>query len=790
MLDRLARLAVKHPGKVCAGWLVAAFLLYLIAPAWDTKVQDDDIRFLPGRCPSGRAYRLLEKAFPGDVCASQAVFVVERAGHELTAADFELVDRMAADLEKLARAETRLQIGRIYSYRDPAIGPRLTSTDGRCTLIQASLGTRFLAAQTRTTVDQAEARLRQRLASAGPDAPHLFATGSAGVGRDTTRACADSLDSTTLATLALVVVVLLLVCRAPLLALVPLLTIGLSVAVALKLLALATLIPGVHLVNVTKVFAIVILYGAGTDYCLFLISRYREELEAGYHRAAALRRSVRGVGGALTARAGIVMAGLGLMVFAEFAKVRHGGPAIALSLGVALAASLTLAPSLLHLLGPLVFWPHGLPVAREQPAEEVEHGFWGRVSRRVVARPTLVWCIAFFALLPLALVGLRVQAVYRPTGELPPSSASIHGLKALQRHFTAGETGPITVLLSSSTSWDTREGRWLIDHLCRSFAYLDNVAEMRSLTRPLGKPLLELETPVQTRNLLGQVLSAIRPGLRQVLAKAQDAARQHYMATISSKEGPRSVARLDVVLKSDPFDQAARNTLTIIQTYLRKELPYCTLPPGGVQAECTGVTINARDLAEVTGADRTRLNLLVLAGIFLILVPLVRRPWLAAYLLATVLFSYFVTLGATLLAGTLWSGRPLDQVDWRVPFFLFTILVAVGADYNILLIIRTLQERSKHGNGEGIRRALARTGGAIASCGLIMAGTFATLMLAGLGTLKQIGFALAFGVLLDTFVVRPFLVPAFILMVWRNGKRLEAEPEGGQQGLYELRRAG
>src|SRR5581483_7016101 len=101
----------------------------------------------------------------------------------------------------------------------------------------------------------------------------------------------------------------------------------------------------------------------------------------------------------------------------------------------------------------------------------------------------------------------------------------------------------------------------------------------------------------------------------------------------------------------------------------------------------------ARDLAQVTERDRRRVNALVLTGVFLILLLLVRRFWLAAYLLLTVLFSYYCTLGATALVGTLWSDRPLGQVDWRVPFFLFTILVAVGEDYNILLITRVLQER-------------------------------------------------------------------------------------------------
>jgi putative drug exporter of the RND superfamily len=103
-----------------------------------------------------------------------------------------------------------------------------------------------------------------------------------------------------------------------------------------------------------------------------------------------------------------------------------------------------------------------------------------------------------------------------------------------------------------------------------------------------------------------------------------------------------------------------------------------------------------------------------------------------------------------------------------VMFFLFTILVAVGEDYNILLVTRALQEQAKNGPIEGMRRALAKTGGTITSCGLIMAGTFATLMLSNVSTLLQIGFALAFGVLLDTFVVRPLLVPAFAMVLARE----------------------
>src|SRR5260370_728204 len=167
----------------------------------------------------------------------------------------------------------------------------LILADGRCTLIQAALSSPFLALQTQATVDRLEEKVRPRIV--GLDALRLFVTGPAGVGRDLVRASATSLESTTWATILLVVVILLFVYRAPLLALVPLVTIAISVWVALNILALLTLIPGVYLVNISKVFAVVILYGACTAYCLFLIIRYREDLERGSILTPATYRSVR-----------------------------------------------------------------------------------------------------------------------------------------------------------------------------------------------------------------------------------------------------------------------------------------------------------------------------------------------------------------------------------------------------------------------------------------------------------------------------------------------------------------
>jgi RND superfamily putative drug exporter len=799
MFERLGRLTASRPWFICACWLVVGVALTLVAPDWDTRAQDDDIRFLPERCPSVRGYQLLQRAFPSEVFASRLVFAVERDEQPLTDADLELVARLVADLEGLRKAAPELSIGKVTSCHDGIIGSRLTSQDRHCTLIQVPLSSPFLALQTQAAVDRASEVLHKRMAAAGSGAPHLYATGSAGVGHDLLRACGDSLEGTTAATILLVVIVLLLVYRAPLLALVPLVTIAVSVWVSLKVLALATLLPGVHLVNISKIFAVVILYGAGTDYCLFLISRYREELHGGSDVSTAVGLGVGHVGGALAASAGTVMIGLGLMGLAEFAKVRYAGPAIALSLGVALAASLTLTPALLRLLGNVVFWPQR-PPSPQTPLQFRRHGeegqgFWNWISRRVVARPILIWSTAVVLLLPLALLGLRVRPNYRPTGELPPDSQSIKGMSVIQKHFTAGETGPLTVLLASPIDWDSTDGRAEVDQLSRGLARLDNVAEVRSLTQPLGKCLPNAPALQVDDSMVGKLFRTVQPGINRMLDQARRSAREHYVAMLPATPDapPTQVTRLDVVLKTDPFDPASAATLEQVQTWLRDELPRASLLRTKVQAECFGVTANAHDLAEVTESDRLRVNTLILIGILGILLMLLKRAWLAGYLLVTVLFSYYAALGATILAGTLWSGRPLESVDWRVPFFLFTILVAVGEDYNILLLTRVLQERSRYGTREGLRRALARTGGAITSCGLIMAGTFATLMLGGLGTLKQIGFALAFGVLLDTFVVRPFLVPAFILVFWREKKHRAETPD--RQSLQALlprpvRRAG
>ena len=243
--------------------------------------------------------------------------------------------------------------------------------------------------------------------------------------------------------------------------------------VALNMLALCTLIPGFHLVNISQIFAVVMLYGAGTDYCLFLISRYREELARGQDERTALARSVGGVGGAAgrQRRHGDLRPGPdgpGRVRQGALRRAGHRPQPGRRPGGVADADAGPAAPA-----------RAGRLLARERPGEtgsaarecilRPARGVRHRARRRrralgpdqplVVARPLLIWAVAVVVLLPLALLGFRVRPNYRATGELSPTASSVRGLAAIQRHFTAGEIGPITVLLEADTrDWDRPRG--------------------------------------------------------------------------------------------------------------------------------------------------------------------------------------------------------------------------------------------------------------------------------------------------------------------------------------------
>ena len=597
-------------------------------------------------------------------------------------------------------------------------------------------------------------------------------TGSAAVGHDMNRAAESSLSKTTWATILLVLVILLIVYQSPLLALLPLVTIALSVQVSFWAIASLTLVPGLNfqVINITKLFVIVVLFGAGTDYCLFLIARYREELARGRSGPEALREAIEQVGGALVASAGTVIVGLGMLWFSQFAKIQYTGPAIALCLAIGLLAALTLAPVLLHWLRGAVFFPFR-PPHHEKGADPDQESLaqiplsvtWGKIAGFVIRRPGLILAVSIAALVPFAVIGARTTSNYSQLTDLSPDQPSIIGSKIVRNYFAAGELGPTTVLVAHpGIDFRSEDGRAAVEQLSKRIAGLPNVAEVRSISRPLG---------VSPENLQERLFDRAR---RRFVDP-------RYVATEPADPIDLGhVTRFDLVFKTDPFSDASLRALEGVRaTVLDAGRPGGALA-GMTSTGMSGSTSMVSDLRLVTTKDEQRMYWMVTLGVYAILVLLLRRPGICLYLIATVVLGYLASLGITeLVFHALHDGPdPWVGLDWKVSFFLYVILVAVGEDYNIFLMTRIIEEEKKHGAIEGTRQAVMHTGGIISSCGLIMAGTLGSMISSNLTALKELGFALALGVILDTFIVRPILVPAFVVLIHRHKRGLgtDAEP--------------
>ncbi len=662
------------------------------------------------------------------------------------------------------------------------MGDKLTSRagpDGQATIVLVQLSNEFMAVDNIRVLDQVLALVKAtEQANDFPAGLRLGVTGSAALGGDMLRSASESIKNTELTTIGLVVLILLLVYRAPLLALIPLLTIGVSLVVAIDLLALLTQLNRLDgfswwhfkVFSTTKIFIVVILFGAGTDFCLFLISRFREELERGRSSARALVDAVGWVGHAVVGSAMTTIVGLGMMYFADFGKYRNSGPAIAISLIVALAACITLAPALVRAGGNKVFWPGGVRVRQAGSAGELAHKpsfwdrFWDWASRVIVTYPGWILVVSVLILLPPAYEGTSVPVTYDLLNELQADRASVVGTKMALRHFTAGEMTPLTILaVEENGQFNDPEGEKHIAELTKTLYQIEGVASVRSITEPLGdKP--------------GYFQPFRAEGLKKLAARKHKVTQATYLTQVPELVG--KVARFDVVLKYEPFSPQAVQALNRIDYLLTTLGADRESSWHGARFDFVGATVGVRDLERVTESDQRLIQRLTVLAVLGVLILILRRPVVCLYLIVSVLFSYYVTIGTTeWVFRHLYAGS-YQGLDWKVPIFLFVILIAVGEDYNIYLVTRVNEEQRRHGPLVGLRLAIASTGGIITSCGAIMAGTFVSMLSGTLRGMLELGFALSLGVMLDTCIVRPILVPAFLAVLDRR-TALHSAGKGG-----------
>jgi len=776
MYLRLGALIARHWKAVILFWIVLAVGLKLFAPRWDDVTHDGDLAYLPSRMTSVRGEALLAQAFPDNKTRSQAVLVVERADGELTSGDFYIADKLATYFQKVieeaAAAKTPIPYVAVWSHNTEVLGSKLTSPvsdRGQATLVILSLTNEFMATDNIRILAELQSALDEvRQDPHFPAGLNLGISGSAAIGGDMLASAKESIDNTEITAIGLVFLILLLVYRAPLLVIIPLTAIVLSVSVASDVVAwladYSAHSDWLHfkIFKTTKIFVVVILYGSGTDFSLFLIARYREELEHGYDKSQAIERALGGVGDALVGSALTTILGLSMMYFADFGKFRYSGPVIGLCLLITLICCLTFAPAMLRACGTAVFWPFGITPTQERNRQGFHLSglldrFWGWASHVIINWPGVILVASLLAMLYPAWRGLSVDITYNLLNELQQDRPSVVGTNLVRRHFPAGDVGPVTVVARNANGhFDTREGEIHIAELTKQLWDIPGIVSVRSLSEPLGdKP--------------GYANIFSRRGQRKVAAKKHARTLSTFLTQEPELAG--QVTRFDLIFEKDPFSPAAEELLNVVDHKLQELSKTAGSPWFGTEFDFAGTTAGKRDLKAVTTSDQWVIQQLVTIAVLGVLLVILRSPMICLYLIVSVIFSYLVTIGITeAVFATLYSGT-YEGLDWKVPIFLFVILVAIGEDYNIYLVTRVVEEQSEHGPIEGLRQAVVKTGGIISSCGLIMAGSFISMMTGTLRGMLELGFALSLGILLDTFYVRPVIVPAFLAILARREER-------------------
>ena len=893
-LDSLRLMVSRRPGWVVGFWFSLAIAVGLLSPDLTRLAAEGQAKLLTGESSESLRTALgVGRDWPDQYYEALAIVALHRPGG-LTEADHAYARRLSDRLTGRSRPEEVLRV--LGPHSDREIADRLVSKDGTVQLMAVHLSKPFVSPATQRAV----AWLEAQAASTGlapPGGLEVHWSGDAVLGVDYMADIQTSLDRAALATVLLLLVVLLVVYRSIWLALVPLVTIGASLVIARGVLAWMVL-AGWEISPLVELFLVAILFGSGTDFCLFLSWRFAEHWNPD-DPARAMEATLRRAIAALLTSAGTVIVGLLLMGTTKFKLFSATGPSVAIGLVLSLAATLTLTPALLVLL------------ARIRPRSfagltRPSSGFWKRFGQKALARPLLCWCVTLVAMAPLAVLGLRTTIVQDIITELPAENRAANTLRLLATKFEPGILTPLTVVLDWDGDFRQSEGLALIDDLSRFLAHQRRLAEIRSATQPLGSPepldrariaarlgevndgfsrladgagelqrglsegamklraalWLEQKTglnltgtppgsaraasPAAAREavstglkraslaLLGTGLSSTvqaphapefraeapapsatvdpQAGMIGELNRAIKGAGQiaegaklahHEVARIlDDPVGRRTLdhllidadtvkahpellrsfavyitpdgrrARIELAQVDRVFSAAAMDQVVTLRHRLDEYLGDRDGAP--VRASITGPNSHATDIRALTRSDQFQSWFIVPIGVFLVLLLALRDPLACANLVGTMLLTYAFALGTTHLVFVTIMGA--EGIDWKVPYFLFVLLVAVGVDYNVFLMDRVRQETKSRGIRAGIIRAVGQTGGLITSAAAITACSFASFLSSPLGSLRQLGFALVVGITVDALLVRPLLVPCghWLIHAPRRRHRREA----------------
>lgn len=523
----------------------------------------------------------------------------------------------------------------------------------------------------------------------------------------------------TLVTILVVIVIMFFIYRAPGLVFIPLFILVSALMVARFVAALVVDLTGLPLNDQVTSIMSVLLFGVGTNYVLFIVARYREEITNSSDRFRAMESAIRKVGPSIIGSSMTTVVAMFLLIFSTLGSFKTMGPMLAITVSIMLIVALTVLPAAIVLMSRLAFWP-SRTIASQQNL--VTKPIWEKIGRFVVNRPKTVFLVTTAILLIAITPSFRMVPSFNFIDGFPDDVESKSGYALLKKGFAPGDLSPTSVFIHTPDH-DVIDHSAFIEGLANAIEDNPGVNYVKGMTRPYG-------------SYIGQQVD------------------EASLKMFNSPDGTTS--RLDVSLMGDPYSEKALTVIEDIRSIIQSIINSQSIT--GVEVLVGGDTAVQLDTKTVIDEDTRLLAPLILFAILCVLI-LIQRSFVAPlYLLFSVIISYAATFGISIFIFQDILNH--TGVAYSNGIWIFVFLVALGADYNIFVIARIKEETERLGFNEGIAVAVGKTGGVVTSAGIILASTFAVLTTLPLRDVFQLGMAVMLGVLIDTFVVRTLLVPS------------------------------
>lgn len=548
------------------------------------------------------------------------------------------------------------------------------------------------------------------------DVLHARFSGPAGIAVDATALFMQADVKLLMATVVLILVLLVVIYRSPILAITPILVVGIAYGLISPLLGAFAENGWISKDAQAVSIMTVLLFGAGTDYCLFLITRFREMLLEEENKFEALRLAVKESGGAILMSALTVFIGLGTLSFADFGAFQRFAVPFSFAILIMGIAALTILPAILAIMGRVAFFPF-IPRTEEMERKRAElknkrykepkskHPVMTKIGHFVTNKPWFVIIVTGIILGGLAFTSTQIKYNYDLLSSFPEDMPSREGFTMIAENFSPGELAPVQIIV------DTKGEDIDLTEKIGALPYIDVVSE----------------------------------------------------PTVGKKNSNIQLYEADLNL--NPYSNEAMAIIPDLKEEISGMLEEAGVESADKNFWIGGETSSQVDTKNVQERDESVIQPVMIVIISVLLLLYLRSVSATIYLVGTVILSFFAALGAGWLVLTTFFGA--ESIASSIPLYSFVFLVALGEDYNIFMISEVWKNRKTKGLKESVKLGVAQTGSVITSAGLILAGTFAVLATLPIQVLVQFGVVTAIGVLLDTFIVRPLLVPAITTVLGR-----------------------